>query len=81
VLDEGTVRIDVHDTGSGIGAAQLETIFEPFVQVGRSFTTGHRGTGLGLAISREMARGMSGDLTVESEVGKGSSFTVWLPMA
>jgi signal transduction histidine kinase len=71
----------VRDSGVGIPDDKLETIFEPFVQVGRSFTTGHRGTGLGLAISREMARGMSGDLTVESEVGKGSSFTVWLPIA
>lgn len=75
------VWIRVRDSGVGIPDDKLETIFEPFVQVGRSFTTGHRGTGLGLAISREMARGMSGDLTVESEVGKGSSFTVWLPMA
>jgi PAS domain S-box-containing protein len=75
------VWIRVRDTGVGIAEDKLESIFEPFVQVGRSFTTGHRGTGLGLAISREMARGMSGDLTVESELGKGSSFTVWLPMA
>ena len=74
------VWIRVRDTGVGIPEDKLESIFEPFVQVGRSFTTGHRGTGLGLAISREMARGMSGDLTVESELGKGSSFTVWLPM-
>ena len=74
------VWIRVRDTGVGIPEDKLESIFEPFVQVGRSFTTGHRGTGLGLAISREMARGMAGDLTVESEVGKGSSFTLWLPM-
>jgi PAS domain S-box-containing protein len=74
------VWIRVRDTGMGIPEDKLESIFEPFVQVGRSFTTGHRGTGLGLAISREMARGMAGDLTVESEVGKGSSFTLWLPV-
>ncbi|HEX6575852.1 MAG TPA: ATP-binding protein [Gemmatimonadaceae bacterium] len=75
------VWIRVKDTGVGIPTDKLESIFEPFVQVGRSFTTSHRGTGLGLAISREMARGMSGDLTVESRVGEGSSFTLWLPMA
>ena len=75
------VWIRVRDTGVGIPSEKFESIFEPFVQVGRSLTTAHRGTGLGLAISREMARGMSGDLTVESKVGEGSSFTVWLPMA
>ena len=75
------VWIRVRDTGVGIPPEKFESIFEPFVQVGRSLTTAHRGTGLGLAISREMARGMSGDLTVESKVGEGSSFTVWLPMA
>jgi len=74
------VWIRVRDTGVGIPVEKQESIFEPFVQVGRSLTTSHRGTGLGLAISREMARGMSGDLTVESKVGEGSSFTVWLPM-
>lgn len=75
------VWIRIRDTGAGIPAEKHESIFEPFVQVGRSLTTGHRGTGLGLAISREMARGMSGDLTVESRVDEGSSFTLWLPMA
>jgi len=75
------VWIRVRDTGIGISTDKQETIFEPFVQIGRSLTTSHRGTGLGLAISREMARGMSGDLTVESKPGEGSSFTVWLPMA
>ena len=75
------VWIRVRDTGVGIPAEKQESIFEPFVQVGRSLTTAHRGTGLGLAISREMARGMAGDLTVESKPGEGSSFTVWLPMA
>lgn len=75
------VWIRVRDTGVGISVDKQETIFEPFVQVGRSLTTSHRGTGLGLAISREMARGMAGDLTVESKPGEGSSFTLWLPMA
>ena len=75
------VWIRVRDTGVGIPTEKQESIFEPFVQVGRSLTTAHRGTGLGLAISREMARGMAGDLTVESKPGEGSSFTVWLPMA
>ena len=75
------VWIRVRDTGVGIPPEKQETIFEPFVQIGRSLTTSHRGTGLGLAISREMARGMAGDLSVESRLGEGSSFTVWLPQA
>lgn len=76
---EGAVWIRVRDTGIGIPSDKLESIFEPFVQVGRSFTTSHRGAGLGLAISRDLARGMNGDLTVESRVGEGSLFTLCLP--
>lgn len=78
---EGGVWIRVRDTGVGIPVDKQESIFEPFVQVGRSLTTSHRGTGLGLSISRDMARGMNGDLTVESRVGQGSSFTLWLSKA
>lgn len=70
--------IRVRDTGTGIPADKLTSIFEPFVQVGRSLTTPHEGTGLGLAISRDLARAMGGELTVESELGKGSTFTVAL---
>jgi PAS domain S-box-containing protein len=76
---DDAVWVRVRDTGVGIPPDKLESIFEPFVQVGRSLTTSHRGTGLGLAISRDLARGMNGDLTVESVVDKGSSFTLWLP--
>ena len=76
---DGGVWIRVRDTGVGIPEDKLQSIFEPFVQVGRSLTTSHRGTGLGLAISRDLAKGMNGDLTVESTVDKGSAFTLWLP--
>jgi PAS domain S-box-containing protein len=76
---EGAVAgLRVRDTGIGIPADKLNSIFEPFVQVGRSLTTPHEGTGLGLAISRDLARAMGGNLTVESEPGKGSTFTVAL---
>jgi signal transduction histidine kinase len=73
------VRITVRDTGRGIPAPQLERIFEPFVQLDRSLTSGDEGTGLGLSISRELARAMGGDLTVESTLDAGSAFTLTLP--
>jgi signal transduction histidine kinase len=73
------VDVTVTDSGVGIQEDQLEQIFEPFVQVGRSLTQAHEGTGLGLAISRDLARAMDGEITVTSKVGKGSSFTLSLP--
>ena len=72
------VLIHVSDSGVGIPADKLEAIFEPFVQVDRVYNGQRQGTGLGLAISRDLARGMGGDLTVTSELGKGSVFTVRL---
>jgi len=77
----GMALIRVSDTGIGIPADKLQAIFEPFVQVGRSLNSPGEGTGLGLAISRELARGMGGDLTVESREGRGSVFTLTLPLA
>ena len=72
------VLIDVIDTGVGIPANRLEAIFEPFVQVERAYAGQRQGTGLGLSISRDLARGMGGELTVRSELGKGSTFTIRL---
>jgi len=73
--------IYVRDTGSGIVREKLPHVFEPFVQVGRTLSTVHEGVGLGLAISRDLARGMGGDVTVASEVGHGSLFSIALPLA
>jgi signal transduction histidine kinase len=75
------VAIRVRDTGMGIPDDRLRSIFEPFVQAGRALNRTHEGVGLGLAISRDLARAMGGDITVESEVGRGSVFTVTLPSA
>ncbi|HET7459021.1 MAG TPA: ATP-binding protein, partial [Gemmatimonadaceae bacterium] len=79
--DGEMVRTVVSDDGSGIQPDKLEAIFEPFVQVGRDLATPQQGTGLGLSISRDLARAMGGDITVESEVGRGSRFTLSLPRA
>jgi signal transduction histidine kinase len=74
-----TGSISVSDTGSGIPPEKQETIFEPFVQLGRSLSSAHEGTGLGLAISRELAHAMAGSLTVVSAIGVGSTFMLTLP--
>ena len=75
------VAIMVHDTGPGIPEDKLGHIFEPFVQLDRSLSQPREGIGLGLAISRDLAHGMGGELWVESDVGKGSCFTITLPRA
>ena len=80
-IADGTARIVVRDTGPGIPEDKQAAIFEPFVQLGRSLTSPHEGTGLGLAISRDLARAMGGDVSVESVVGEGSTFTLSLPRA
>lgn len=73
------VELRVRDTGIGIPEDRLQSIFEPFVQGGRALNRTHEGVGLGLAISRDLARAMGGDITVESEAGRGSVFIVTLP--
>ena len=74
-------RIAIHDTGIGIPPEHLDAIFDPFVQIQTGYTRTHGGIGLGLAISRRLARLMGGDITVESALGIGSAFLLWLPLA
>ncbi|HMA22396.1 MAG TPA: ATP-binding protein, partial [Gemmatimonadaceae bacterium] len=76
------VALQVVDTGVGIAPANQARIFEEFEQVnaGPRGESMQRGTGLGLAISRRLAQLLGGDIRVESQVGKGSTFTLWLPV-
>lgn len=78
---EHLVAIHVEDDGHGIAEEKLEEIFEPFVQLSSGLTRTAEGSGLGLSISRELARLMGGDVTVASTAGKGSTFTLTLPMS
>lgn len=78
--ESNRVRFEVRDTGIGIGHDQLNTIFEPFEQLGAAERRAG-GAGLGLAISREFVRAMGGEIEVESEIGRGSTFRFELPAA
>ena len=79
--DDARVYLRVADTGIGIPTDRRGAIFEPFVQLHRTLAQPSEGTGLGLSISRDLARGMGGELTVESEPGIGSTFTLVLERA
>ena len=70
------LTLAVIDTGMGVAEDQQQSIFDPFVQADTSVTRKFGGTGLGLAISRRFAQALGGDITLSSELGKGSVFTV-----
>ncbi len=78
-LDSGQLSFAVIDTGIGIDDEQMKRLFNPFIQADSSVTRRYGGTGLGLAISRELARLMGGDISLTSEPGKGSCFTLTIP--
>ena len=78
-VEEHVVHVHVRDTGVGIPPDRLHEVFEPFVQGERALNRPNEGVGLGLAIARDLARGMAGSLSVDSQLGSGSVFTVSVP--
>lgn len=75
---DGYVRVRVRDTGIGIPTEKRERIVDPFTQVDGSLTRMQDGVGLGLSISRDLARHMGENISVESDAGRGSTFTLTL---
>lgn len=78
--DERHLRLDVEDSGPGLSRQQLDSLFQPFNRLGAERTTAE-GTGIGLVISKLLVQALGGELTVSSQVGKGSTFSVVLPRA
>jgi PAS domain S-box-containing protein len=74
------IEFKVVDTGSGIGADRLESIFKPFTQADSTITRNYGGTGLGLTITQEIVKALGGNIDVESTIGKGTVFTVQIPV-
>ena len=77
--DNELIKFTVWDTGIGISQEQMSKLFQPFVQLDSKLSRKYAGTGLGLALARQLAELHDGSITVESELGKGSRFTLSLP--
>jgi signal transduction histidine kinase len=73
--------VDIIDTGIGISPDQITHLFEKFTVADDSSTSKYGGTGLGLALSQKLCKLMGGEITVESTLGKGSRFTIRMPLA
>jgi signal transduction histidine kinase len=79
--EDSALRVDVRDNGIGIDEKDHNRIFERFQQAGNTLTEKPAGTGLGLPISREILRHFDGEIWVESEIGKGATFSFRIPAA
>jgi len=78
--DRNSLVLTVTDTGVGIAPEDRDAVFEKFRQAGTVLTREHEGTGLGLSIVRELCKLLGGDVTLQSELGRGSAFRVALPL-
>jgi signal transduction histidine kinase len=79
-VDSGYVILTATDTGVGIAPEEQELVFQKFRQSGNPLTREHAGTGLGLSIVRELTKLLGGDIGLQSELGRGSTFTIRLPL-
>jgi signal transduction histidine kinase len=78
--DNDALRLKIRDTGIGIAPEDISKLFVEFQQLESGSTRRHEGTGLGLALTKKLVELQGGRITVASEVGRGSTFTVWLPL-
>jgi signal transduction histidine kinase len=79
-LGQPAICLEVADTGMGIKTEDLPTLFQPFRQIDAGLSRTHEGTGLGLAICHRLVDLMGGEISAESEWGKGSTFSITLPL-
>ena len=80
IYNKDNLEVSISDTGIGINTEDLAKLFLPFQQVNLSQTKKHEGTGLGLYLSKKLVNLLGGNITVDSEYGKGSQFTVTIPI-